>query len=949
MLSRLDGEPVFSFGPFRLYVKQRLLLEGERPVRLGSRAFDVLIALVEGAGTLITKDELMARIWPNAVVEPANLTVHVAALRRALSDGRGGNHFLVNVHGRGYRFVAPVSYVETPMAATHSLTNQHNLPVCLTPLIGRSDVINSLSAQLSFYRLITVVGQAGIGKTSVALAAAELIIPNYRDGIWLIDLSPVAAPRLVLTALASALKLAIRTDNPLPSLIAALRDRQLLLVLDNCEHVIGAAADLVSGLLRGTSGIQILATSREPLRVEGERLRRLSALGSPPFSAELNATDALKFPAVQLFVERAAATMNKFVLTDSDAASAGRICRELDGIPLAIELAAARIDLFGVAGLATCLDDRLRLLTGGRRTSFPRHKTMNEALDWSYQLLSKEEQTVFRCIAIFAAGFTLEAAVAVAARADTTESDVADQVANLAMKSLIAVEMGHGKARFRLPETTRAFALSLLAESGERDKICCRHAAYYRDLLNVAWSTPGGGNTAAAWTPEIDNIRAGLNWAFGPEGDPSIAVDLAAVSAPLLLDMSLLTECHGWMGKALDLLHATDQDARREMVLQTAFGLSLMFTRGMSRRAHVALTRATELAERLGDLDYQLRALAGLNIFSHRLEDFQGALAISRRSEGIARGVTDRVAISAVDCHLSCSLFFLAQNAEALAYAQQAYQHNTTEIRRAHIVRSGMDHSIQAHCVAAHIEWLCGLVDQSTQTIQKILTDAEAGAHPVSLCFALTWCGCVLSLRLGDFETAERAIVRLKDHAKNHALHSYYACGLGFEGVLSVKRGDPAVGERLLGGCLDGLRSAQYEVLHTAFLGDLAEVLAIRGHFDAGLAAIDEALERTERNNGLWWMPEALRIKGEILLLSDQANARSAEDHFRRSLDLARHHGALSWGLRGALSLGRLHRSQGRIGDARDMLDSVYSRFTEGFYSADLQTAKLLLKEWTNG
>jgi DNA-binding winged helix-turn-helix (wHTH) protein len=261
MLSRLEEDPVFSFGPFRLYVKQRLLLQGERPVRLGSRAFDVLIALVEGAGTLITKDELMARIWPNAIVEPANLTVHVAALRRALGDGRGGNHFLVNVHGRGYRFVAPVCIAKAPTAAALSLNNQHNLPVCLTPLIGRSEVISSLAAQFQVHRLITVVGQAGIGKTSVALAAAEVLISSYPDGVWLIDLSPVSTPSLVLTALASALRLAIRSDNPLPSLIAALRDRQMLLVLDNCEHVIGAAADLVSSLLRETRGISIPRSS----------------------------------------------------------------------------------------------------------------------------------------------------------------------------------------------------------------------------------------------------------------------------------------------------------------------------------------------------------------------------------------------------------------------------------------------------------------------------------------------------------------------------------------------------------------------------------------------------------------------------------------------------------------------------------------------------------------
>src|ERR1700730_2890384 len=207
----------------------------------------------------------------------------------------------------------------------------------------------------------------------------------------------------------------------------------------------------------------------------------------------------------------------------------------------------------------------------------------------------------------------------------------------------------------------------------------------------TVWTNPGGENAAAAWTPEIDNIRAGLNWSFAPAGDLSIAVNLAAASAPLWLEMSLLTECHGWMGKAHDLHQSTDRNARREMVLQTAFGLALMFTRGMSSRAHAALTRATKLAESLHDLDYQLRALVGLNMFSLRLEDFQGALAISRRSEAIAEGATDPVAISAAACLLSCSLFFLGQIHEALIFAKQAHKYNTKEIRRAHIVRSGID------------------------------------------------------------------------------------------------------------------------------------------------------------------------------------------------------------------------------------------------------------------
>jgi predicted ATPase len=261
-------------------------------------------------------------------------------------------------------------------------------------------------------------------------------------------------------------------------------------------------------------------------------------------------------------------------------------------------------------------------------------------------------------------------------------------------------------------------------------------------------------------------------------------------------------------------------------------------------------------------------------------------------------------------------------------------------------VRSGVDHSTWTRCLAAHILWVEGLLDQSAQTTRDLLADAEAADHPVSLCYALIWCGCPISLRLGDLETAEHSIHRLKDHAEEHALSSYYACGLGFEGQLSAKRADLAAAERLIRASLGGLRQAQYEILYTPFLSGLAEVLAAAGDLDDALAVADEALQRTERDNAFWWMPEALRIKGDVMLLSHKADPTVAEDHFRRSLDLARRQGALSWELRTAMSLARLQRDHGRIGEARDLLASVHGRFTEGFATADLQSAKRLLDEF---
>jgi predicted ATPase len=561
--------------------------------------------------------------------------------------------------------------------------------------------------------------------------------------------------------MASALRLEIRSDNPLPGLIAALRDTNMLLVFDNCEHVIEAAATLISTILKGARGVHVIATSREPLRIEGERVYRLPALESPDASVGLSAAEALGFTAIQLFVERAAAATNDFELSDADAASAARICRELDGNPLAIELAAGRVDTFGVQGLAIRLEDRLRLLADSHRGTLPRHRTISEALDWSYQLLSPTEQIVFRRLAIFAGGFTAEAAGAVTADADN-RSDIGTSIASLVMKSLVTAEIGDGEVRYRLLEIARAFALAKLIENDEVDAIARRHAIYYRDALEAKIDVAG------AYVPEFDNIRSALTWTFAPGGDQSIAVALAAASAPIWLEMSLLTECRSWTGQALAILDASDRGTHREMVLQTEFGLALMYTLGAGSAAREALLRASDLAERLRESGYGLRAIAGLTNLCLRLEDFRGALALAQRAENIAKDSADPVAASTADVLFSASLVCLGEYARSMSYAQRAIRGLQSAERRRPAVRAGIDHIIHARTNVATILWLQGLLDQSSLAAQSIMDDAEAGEHAATRCFALTWCACSRSLQIGEIENAERSVALLKDCSDKH-------------------------------------------------------------------------------------------------------------------------------------------------------------------------------------
>jgi predicted ATPase/DNA-binding winged helix-turn-helix (wHTH) protein len=521
-------ERAIAFGPFHLLPAQRLLLQAGQPVRIGGRALEILLALVERPGELVSKDQLIARVWPNTFVEESNLKVQVAGLRRVLGDRRGNNRYLATTSGRGYSFVAPVTLTEVLSTPAFRAERAHNLPAPMARTIDRADTVQALTAQLPHRRLITIVGPGGVGKTTVALAVARSLIGAYEQSVRFVDLASLLDPRLVANALAAALGLEIRSEDPIPELLAALRGKPMLLVLDNCEHVVEAAAALALELLNGAPGLQILATSREPLRVEGEHTHRLSSLESPPASARLTAAQSVSFPAVQLFVERAAAASSAFTFGDEQAPLIAEICRRLDGIPLAIELAAARVDAFGVHGLAGHLDDCLQLLTGGSRAAPPRHQTFRATLDWGYDLLAAPERVVLRRLAAFDGGFTLEAASAVAASAEITAPEVVECVASLVTKSLVAADVEGPVPRYRLIETTRAYALEKLSDSGELEQVKRRHTEYFQNLLQrteLCWDTPIAERLAG-----IDAARAvRASW---PAGDALFRAALPVDSVP---------------------------------------------------------------------------------------------------------------------------------------------------------------------------------------------------------------------------------------------------------------------------------------------------------------------------------------------------------------------------------------------------------------------------------
>jgi len=940
------ADETYVFGSFQLVPAQRLLLNNGRSLRLGSRALEVLITLVECAGETVFRDQLIGRVWPDTVVDEGGLRVHVAAVRKALGDGREGNRFIVSIPGRGYSFVAPVTREqrqEVPAPPPNQPANSGNLPALLTRVVGRDEVIATVVSRCSQHRLLTIVGPGGIGKTTVAIAAAEQMSGSFADGIWFIGLATLVDAAPVAGAVGAALGIPSTGVDPLTALAAWSRDKHMLIVLDCCEHVIAAAAAVAEVVLRAAPRVCILATSREPLRAESEWLVRLPSLEVPSGTAPLGADVALGYSAVQLFNERAVAAIDGFILGDAHVPEVLEICRGLDGMPLALELAAAQVDALGIQGLAQGLTHRFDLLSRGRRTALPRQQTLRATMDWSFDLLPKVEKVVLRRLAVFRGAFTMEAASSVVSDEHMHNLEVIEIVANLSQKSLVATDISGDVTYHYMLDTTRAYALEKLYESGEATAISRCHADYYRNLL--ATVAPNDTHEFAGYAREIDNIRAALTWTFSPEGDTSAGVRLAAASTQVWLGLSLLAECLSWTRKALEVLDAPDNGTRWEMMLQCAFGYSLMFTEGLSNTARAALHGANKLAESFQDVDYQLRALAGLASCCHRLEDFQGALDLGRRAETVAKRSGDPAVLATADWILGTSLFFLGEYREASTYAQRTCQRTSAPaIRRAHITKLGRDSFVSASCTMAQAYWAQGLFNQSARLARDLLVETQRRDHPLSMCLALTWCGCQIPLWIGDLETAGRSIAQLKDHAEKYSFSGYYAYGSGFEGQLLAKRGNLDLAERLLRSCLESLRQGRFETLYTAFLTDLAEVLAKAGRFGESLVAVAEALQRTERNDAFWWMPEALRIKGEILMQSNASDLESTEDCFTRSLACAHRQGALSWELRAGTSLARLWEQRGRPDDAGALLRPIYARFTEGFGTADLRAARAMLE-----
>jgi len=938
-----NQDSAISFGPFRLFPKSRLLEKDGAHLHVGGRALDILIFLAERPGEVVDKRELVKRVWADVNVDDGSLRFHIAALRKALGDTGKSARYVVNVPGRGYCFVASLAQVTPALPAPAiDVPLPRSLPAPLARVIGRDDVIEKISTGLASHRFVTVVGPGGIGKTAVAVTVGHRRLAHFDGRVFFVDFGPVRKPELAAITIASTLGLSINAEDPIPALLTHLQARPTLLILDSCEHLLESLAPLVERLVREAPRLHVLATSRESFRGEGERIFRLFPLDCPPRRDDLAVAEILAYPAAQLFVERIAQSSGPFQLSAEEAPLVADICRRLDGIALAIELAAGRVNAYGIAGTASLLDSRFSLQWRGRRTAIPRHQTLSAALDWSYDLLPASESAILRRLSVFAGPFTPEAAAAVASGDGLSAAATMEAIDNLVTKSLIAPS-GARTLRYRLLDTTRTYALGKLNEAGEAKRIAQRHAEYFRDLFERAEAETSAplSDWLGTYGAELDNLRATLDWAFSPDGDTQLGIALTAVAVTLWIRLSLFAECRERARSALAALGDHGEE-RVRMQLLAALGWSLMYGEGRAREARPILEVTLELADKLDDKDFRLRALWGLSIDQFNNGAFGKARALADRFAEAAASSPDKTDLMLADRLSAVVLHYLGDQREARVRIDRVHASLHVLAEKPKIFP--LDLRISTQYFRARILWLQGHADQALALAEQNIHEGRANGHALTFCSVLGQAACPIAFLAGDYEAAERYGAELLEHTDRHAIRLWSLWARAFNALIVARRTDVETGLPLLRDELNRAGDARFLPRFLPLLGELAACFGEANQVHQGFDTIEDALARCNDRQERWYLPELLRIKGE-LMLRETPQSEAAETCFHDAMDLATQQGANFWQLRCAISVAQLWVGQDRRAEALPILEKASSALTEGSDIADTRIARDLIAQ----
>ena len=916
-------EKVFSFGAFHLVPSRHQLLEGDRPMRVGSRALGLLELLLENAGEVVTKQQLTTAVWNGTWVEDANLRANIGALRKVLGDGRDGRRYIVNVPGCGYRFVEPVVSRRRPVAPQpngKSSSLEWTLPIA-PRLIGRAETLQEVTAQLAIHRLVTIIGSGGIGKTSLALAVAEKWAESHNDVTILIDLTTVRDVAHLWTAATRALGVE-STPNPQSQVIRSVRSHEHLIVLDNCEHIVAAAAEFSATVLKSGAGVRVLATSREPLRVQDEWAHRLAPLDSPDRDASVTAQDAVRYSAVELLVERIAAVVGGYELNDRDARFAAEICRSLDGNPLALELAAAQAEAFSMQELAEGLRDRFEFLSNGRRGGPLRHQSLYAMLDWSCQLLSSDERAMVGRLCVFPTWFEMADAIQLGIGFGMSATAVSGCVSNLVTKSIVMARITAEGARYRLQETVRAFGRTKLDSARETDDAFRALVAHVTEALTLDPTADGAAPSRwlARCAHQMENARACLDWAIGDGRDLTAGVNLIAKALPFWMIASRLIEHRAYLEPALaHLLTRRPRRRRDELAIEIAIGLSRYFSGGPTPHVVDRLKHALALAHTLGLKPQELNILWMLYGIAGNWGDYRAQMRFAkqfgtasshvreprtkvRRDRMLARAYHDigdqRTAVKEIKRALAAPL--LAAPVQLDAYA--------------------IEDGTAALAIRSRILWVTGAINDAKTVAEECLARGLALDHAQSICWAITFNLCPIAIWSGDLENARRLTLLAMAHSEQTFDH--WNEWAQMYRVLLDQPADAHAANELVRRMIPAQRDI-FATLSPVFAGDDIRQRALR--------------------RPCWCSPELMRVAVEVRPAQELGET---DIRLLRKADLlATRQGALSWRLRIATTLARRYLAQDEGSKARAALAPVYEGFKQGFQTRDLQLAAELLAE----
>lgn len=943
-----NDERVFSFGEYRLIPQRQLLLRGAHPVRIGSRALDLLYLLVERQGQLVSKEQLIGHAWPDTFVHESNLKVNIAALRRALPQGRSEFPFIATVPGRGYRFVSPVRVeVETtpPPAPTSAAPMGDNLPPQHI-LVGRDADIAELSAKLIATGFVTIAGPAGVGKTTAAIAVARQVAERYEDGVCFVDFSTIGDSRLVLPAIVSALGAGGNLTDMLFGIVEALRDQRRLLLFDNCEHVLSATTMVADHLRVALPDIGLLATSREPLRSQFETVHLLPPLTWPEEGHAMDCDEAMRFSAIELFVARAKEATG-YDLQTADIPAVIAICRRLDGIALAIELAAPRLASHEPATLLHRLQQSFEWLNYGPRDAPARHQALLATLDWSYRLLSDREAKALRLLSVFAGRFTLEDVVGLAAKLDLPADEITRSLGNLASKSLLSSSIRDGQLQYRLLDATRGYAAERLCQEGEAPGARAGHANFMLGLFEQAedeWRWRSAQEWTASYAPRLNDLRKAIDWALGERVALPVALRLTAAAIPLLDQLSLVGESRQRVQRAL--VRAGEEEgceAALRMKLTMAYAWGLTFSKSLGPETETAWRDSLVVARQTGNIDYQLRALWGLAALLSFTGRHREALRTLEAFPDLTQQERDSSATPDGERLQAMIAFYCGDIRPAHEQLTRLARDHGTVGSLTRAARFQLDRYVAIRISLAAVAWVRG----DLATAERAAANAVAGAlqlgHAVSHANALAFAALPLALWTGAWDTVETHVAALTDNLNRQDIGIWGPVSRFFSGAALNARHDIR-GIETMRAALDEIVASRFLVRAPFYATVLAEASLDRDQLAIARSSLATALAQAEEQEERWCLPEIYRLQG-LLAWRDGDPARG-EHALLQAISVARDMGADTFELKAAMSLAERWVRHGRPSEALELLQSACDRFGPCARGDDLMKARTLLEQW---